>query len=235
MTSVRASDLIGQRVKAIRDARGWSAEQLASRCAEIGAPEVTRSVIANIETGRRDTTGKRRREVTVDEMLTLAYALEVQPLVLFVPLSGDETLQVTTTTQLGVIDALAWVDGGAEAGVRFLAGQAAPKTDEDRERWRRIRASSRPLNLLRAFWLHLDLLRGRDASEARTRDGLEDIALDNPGATKSLQAIANLVDYLAGMDLAPPPLPKKIADYLRENDMLQVASPDELITSDREI
>jgi transcriptional regulator with XRE-family HTH domain len=231
MTSVRASDLIGQRVKAIRDTRGWTAEQLAARCAEIGAAEITRSVIANIETGRRDETGRRRREVTVDEMLTLAYALEVQPLALFVPLSGDEALRVTPTVELDVIDALAWIDG-AEAGVRFLVGQERPETDEDRERLRRIRASSRPLNLLRAFWLHLDLLRrGRDAAEARVRDGLEDVALDNLGATKALQTIATLIDYLAGMNLAPPAVPSAIAKWLRDNDALHVASPDELLIS----
>jgi hypothetical protein len=97
------------------------------------------------------------------------------------------------------------------------------------------RPGDRPLNLLRAFWLNLDLLRrGNDAGETRIRDGLEDFALDNPAATKPMETIAALIDNLAGMNLAPPPLPRKIADHLRGNDMLHVASPDELLISDQE-
>jgi hypothetical protein len=37
---------------------------------------LTASVIANIETGRRDEQGRRRRDVTVDEVVALAAALE---------------------------------------------------------------------------------------------------------------------------------------------------------------
>lgn len=237
MTSVRASDLIGQRVKEIRDKRGWTAEQLAARCAEIGAPELTRSVLANIESGRRDwESGRRRRDVTVDEMLTLAYALEVQPPLLFTPLSGADLLQVTPATELDVIDALAWIDGG-EAGIRMLAGSTVESdADEDRERLRRIRASSRPLNMLRAFWLQMYLLMFETGDiptrSDRRRDALEDLAIENPGAVNPLRTIANLIDNLVTQGLEPPPIPAPIAESLRKLKLLQVADPDELLTLD---
>ena len=100
MTSLRASELAGDRIKQIRQRRGWTAGQLAERCKEIGAPEITVSVIANIETGRKDKDGLRRRDVTVDELFAFAYALEVPPVLLTVPLDGADQLQVTPEVEM---------------------------------------------------------------------------------------------------------------------------------------
>jgi hypothetical protein len=58
--------------------------ELAARCAELGAGHLTENVIENIESGRRDKQGRRRRDVTVDELLTLAVALNVAPVHLLV-------------------------------------------------------------------------------------------------------------------------------------------------------
>lgn len=74
-----ASDVVARRVRVIRDRRGWNARQLAEACTRIGHPELTESVIANIESGRRDEHGRRRREVSVDELLAFAEALGVAP------------------------------------------------------------------------------------------------------------------------------------------------------------
>jgi transcriptional regulator with XRE-family HTH domain len=87
MTEV--SDIIVQRVKVLRRERGWSARELARRCAEAGAPELTLSVLNNIETGRPDPkTGKRRRRVDVEELLALARTFDVLPSDLLEPLRG---------------------------------------------------------------------------------------------------------------------------------------------------
>ena len=56
----------------------WTAEILAERCAAAGAPELTAQVIFNIESGRRDASGRRRREVTLDEAAALARVLGVK-------------------------------------------------------------------------------------------------------------------------------------------------------------
>jgi transcriptional regulator with XRE-family HTH domain len=80
------SDFVGQRIKDLRKRRGWSLEGLADRCAELGAGQITEHVIENIEHGRRDRrSGRRRRAVTVDELLIFAYALDVAPVHLLVP------------------------------------------------------------------------------------------------------------------------------------------------------
>jgi transcriptional regulator with XRE-family HTH domain len=114
MTSHSASELVGQRVKAYRVHHGWTAQQLAKRCAEAGASEISAAVIANIETGRRDASGRRRRDVTIDEVLKLAYALGVSPIALFTPLAAGEGLAITPTVAEKPFEALLWVTGRAK-------------------------------------------------------------------------------------------------------------------------
>jgi hypothetical protein len=56
----------------------------------VGAPQLTASVIANIESGRRDKQGRRRRHVTVEDLVAFAFALETSPIVLLGPLGGPD-------------------------------------------------------------------------------------------------------------------------------------------------
>ncbi|MFD6889116.1 helix-turn-helix domain-containing protein [Streptomyces sp. NPDC059957] len=84
-SSTTVSDVVAERVKEVRKRRGLTAVQLAERCAAIGVPELTPQSVSNIETGRRDKAGARRRYVTVDELVALAVALEVAPVHLLVP------------------------------------------------------------------------------------------------------------------------------------------------------
>jgi hypothetical protein len=79
VTDETVSDVVAARVREARKARGWLTGDLAARCAELGCPELTENVIENIESGRRDRTGRRRREVTVDELRVLSDALHFSP------------------------------------------------------------------------------------------------------------------------------------------------------------
>ena len=74
--------VIARRLRELRTRRGWSAERLAEECAREGADGLNRSVIANIESGRR-------KYVTVDEALLLAWVLDVAPIHLLVPTEPD--------------------------------------------------------------------------------------------------------------------------------------------------
>lgn len=159
MTSVRASDQIGRKIKEVRQRRGLTAEQLADRCADIGAPHISAAVLANIETGRRDkTTGQRRRELTVEELLILAVALEAPPAVLLLP-AGDERLAITPDIEMHGFDVLAW-----------LGGEGYPPSAVRRDRGTVLRwfEVAGPLRHLRAF---------RDAAAASiTRPSAEVVA-----------------------------------------------------------
>ena len=87
------SDEVAEEVSRLRRAAGLNRDQLADRCADLGLP-LSAAAIANIETGRRGKDGERRREVTVDELVVLARALQVTPLELVMPLAKSETIEV---------------------------------------------------------------------------------------------------------------------------------------------
>jgi len=76
------TQVVAQRVRELRTRHGWSAQALADRCADAGMPHLVRDVLANLEAGRRET-------VTIDEVMVLAYVLDVAPVDLFVPPSTD--------------------------------------------------------------------------------------------------------------------------------------------------
>jgi transcriptional regulator with XRE-family HTH domain len=111
-------------------------------------PELNRSVIANIESGRRES-------VSVDQLLVLAAALHVSPALLFIPLGTAETFLVTpklaTTPQL----ALEWVIGGnsleqpGAEGSLVLDWEPAPS-------WQQQVMPIRLFRRLRAAQDHLD-------------------------------------------------------------------------------
>lgn len=104
------SDFVGQQVRELRRRRGLTAQQLAERCTAIGAPEMSAQTISNIETGRRDKDRRRRREITVDELFILAYALNTAPLSLLVDDEGAP-YPVTPTLTAAAQKVWAWNAG----------------------------------------------------------------------------------------------------------------------------
>jgi transcriptional regulator with XRE-family HTH domain len=61
---------VAANVRRLRDARGWSVRQVAERCALVGRDDMTRSLLANVENGRRP-------YITLDELDTLANVFNV--------------------------------------------------------------------------------------------------------------------------------------------------------------
>ncbi|HEY1972606.1 MAG TPA: hypothetical protein VGH89_31965 [Pseudonocardia sp.] len=84
------SDLVAARIKEVRKGKGLNVPRLAELCAGVGAANLTESVLMNIESGRKDPEGRRRRDVTADEVVGIARALEVSPLVLVLPADDAE-------------------------------------------------------------------------------------------------------------------------------------------------
>jgi transcriptional regulator with XRE-family HTH domain len=98
------SDVVAGRVREVRRKRGLTVSQLAQGCAELGVPQLTEQALYNLEAGRADKQGRRRRAVTVDELLVLAHALHCAPVHLLVPLEDDQDYPVTPA-----VAELAWV------------------------------------------------------------------------------------------------------------------------------
>lgn len=111
------SDVIGGRIRDLRERAGMSRDDLAAAARDAGAPEaLTGTVIRFLETGRPGKDGQRTRFFNLDEMMALASALEISPLellgdqaVLFV---GSEPAQAcpACAAQAGVLEQTVRVD-----------------------------------------------------------------------------------------------------------------------------
>lgn len=105
------SDQVARGILEMRQVRGWTRQDLAARCASIGSPEITPTVLVNIEGGRRDEAGRRRRKVTIDEVTVLAQALEVPPLLLIYPLGREPECMMTPVERRDTWLAVRWFSG----------------------------------------------------------------------------------------------------------------------------
>jgi transcriptional regulator with XRE-family HTH domain len=91
-----------------------SAQQLADRTEELGMP-IPRSVLANLESGRRDT-------VSVAEILVLAAALNVAPIELICPVGYDKEIELLPGRSLDPLGATRWFTGE----LKLDLGEAPP-------------------------------------------------------------------------------------------------------------
>ncbi len=126
--------MVAARVREVRGKRHLTVAELADRCAEIGAPELTAQALYKLE-GRRP--GKLRpRPVTVDELLALAAALNVAPVHLLVPIDGfRESYQVTGGISARAAYVREWIRGRLplrDADLREFFSQI-PRAEHD---WR---------------------------------------------------------------------------------------------------
>lgn len=93
----------GREVLRHRSRRKLSAPQLADRTAALGMP-VPRSVLADLESGRKDT-------ITVAEVLVIAAALGVAPADLISPVGFDEQIELLPGRMMDPLQAAKWVYG----------------------------------------------------------------------------------------------------------------------------
>ncbi|MFJ2432509.1 helix-turn-helix domain-containing protein [Streptomyces anulatus] len=81
----RIKATVAGEVRRRRKGRGWSAQDLADRCEELGHP-IPRNVIANMESGRR-------ASLPLVDVMVLAAALETYPVCLIFPVGYIEKTQ----------------------------------------------------------------------------------------------------------------------------------------------
>jgi len=105
------SDVVAARVRQVRVKRDMKVKDLAARCAELGAPQLTTQALYKLE-GQRESATRRPRPVSVDELLALALALNAPPLYLLVPPDDpDEPYPVTTTETESRANVCRWIVG----------------------------------------------------------------------------------------------------------------------------
>lgn len=94
---------VAQLVKKLRDNRGLSASALAQAMTDLGI-RWDRSIVANLETGRRGS-------VSIEELLGLAYCLDIAPVHLLAGLDDAAQFPVTPTLSVPAADARQWIRG----------------------------------------------------------------------------------------------------------------------------
>ncbi|MDN3057426.1 helix-turn-helix transcriptional regulator [Streptomyces sp. SRF1] len=101
--------------------RGMSAQQLADRCAELGLDSLPRTVISNLENGRRG-------NITVAEVLVLAEALGVPAAALIFPVGYEtdvEHLPGKTSGPLAAVDRLVGETAPEESALSLMRAHRA--------------------------------------------------------------------------------------------------------------
>lgn len=153
MTTLSASDIAALRIREARKKRGWTVKDLAGQCAKAGVPHITAAVITNLETRRRP-----GREITAEELVALAWVLDVPPVQLLSPIGGAETLGIVPGEEKGPLEAAAWL--ADEDAVLTAVRPAASGQAEDTERTLRYRGS--PLTVIRQVRAAIESLRFHD-------------------------------------------------------------------------
>lgn len=95
--------VVAERVRELRKRHGWSAERLAGEMKAVGIPW-ERMVVTKLETNRRSS-------VTLEELLALAYVLDVAPVHLLVPVNGDEPYEPIPGLPVRLDLARKWIRG----------------------------------------------------------------------------------------------------------------------------
>jgi transcriptional regulator with XRE-family HTH domain len=152
------SDSLAEVVRRTRREKGVTREQLAQRCAALGWPDLTVGALGSIETGRPDSDRKRRRQVTVDEWLVLAQALNVPPLVLVCPPKQSD-VELFPGTYANPPEMIRWITGD-------IADQSERPAWIEAHQLPSYRETSTPLVLLREHdWLAREWRRGNQELE----------------------------------------------------------------------
>ena len=101
--SKRVTRTVAREIRRYRDERKLSAQQLSDLTGELGM-EVPRSVLANLESGRRDT-------ISAAEVAVLAAALGVSPIELLCPVGWDEQTEILPGRMMDPLSASRWFAG----------------------------------------------------------------------------------------------------------------------------
>lgn len=94
---------VAAQVRSYRTEKGLSLQGLAQRCTNLGYPTI-RTTLANLE-------AHKRKSVTIHEILVLAMALEVPPVVLLFPNLANGQVEILPGVTATSWDALKWFSG----------------------------------------------------------------------------------------------------------------------------
>ncbi|MDA8370293.1 MAG: helix-turn-helix transcriptional regulator [Nocardiopsaceae bacterium] len=107
-------EVLAARVRHYRKTHQLSVRELAERCAELGAPQLTAAALGNIERGQDPQAKRKAREVTREELFILSHALRVPAVLLMFPIGDDTEIEVLPGKAATPWEAAKWFTGEAQ-------------------------------------------------------------------------------------------------------------------------
>ncbi|MER6216437.1 hypothetical protein ABT213_20585 [Streptomyces sp. NPDC001674] len=220
-----AGDVVAAQIRRQRERLGMNREQLAAECARLGRPDLTYAVIVTIETGRSGGEGRKRRPVTVDDLLVLGLALATPPLLLMLPLGSEDTVPtVPAADPRDPYTVWQWMTGEATPTLDGpIDGRYVPDSRQiagTGQTWAAAWATA-----AYPAWLYPELARRREtAHKARLR-----AALDPSAQTEyvdRLDELAQIVNDMTRASLTVPALPAELGEDLKRLGLLD--HPDQI-------
>lgn len=175
-----------------------SAQQLADECGRHGFA-ITRSALANLENGRRES-------LAVAELLVLATALGVAPALLLFPVGYASAVEITPDREMTPWDACRWFLGG----VRVPAAKDIEPPDSPLALWADHESLTTHINRLRD-----------DAGYWHSKPGyLEHFPDDHYGELleRAFADLKRLRMQMRGLGMTPPPVAPDVAREIGEGE-----------------
>ncbi|HEX6579230.1 MAG TPA: helix-turn-helix transcriptional regulator [Jiangellaceae bacterium] len=179
---------IAGEIRRHRTRKKISAQELSNRCAKLGWP-IKRSVLSNLESGYRET-------ITVPELLIIAAALEVPPLLLMLPAGYAERVEILPGRVVETMEALRWI-----VAENALSG----------DRWGDVEQST-----VHSLFVHeQNVVRWKNsrmfAADIRAGIGNGDAEGFDEIAATAEQGLRSLRQLMRVRGLTPPDLPPELA------------------------
>lgn len=205
----------GRCVRRWRTERQLSAQKLADKCAALGLPSLTRTVITKLENGRKES-------VSTAELMVLAKALGVPPVMLMFPFGEHRMVEITPGEFIDPLDAVYWVAGqdpdnpgeaaekGSALALFMIHRQIADAMLRQRRLWEEMMPPS---------WIPATRVHEVTPDEMREMMNLPPLP-EEERILRDLQYNARLLrttrDAIRKLGMEPPPLPPGLANVERE-------------------
>lgn len=213
--SLTPHKVIAARMRQLRTGRGWSAQRLSEEMSKVGVPW-DRSIVANLEYGRR-------RTVSVEEWLALAYVLAVPPPLLLLDLDAGTDVEIVSGVVLHPWLAWEWITGEHPPLVRAAGGGAYVTQAEEFSR------AKTAINLYRREGKAARAINDAD-SAIRSAEYVGDAGQLQAARTAQVDALhelAKVLDQMIEHDMTPPGKPARWVEAIRSLGLSE--HPDRLV------
>lgn len=203
----RVGAVFAGRLRNARKARGWTQQALADAVTELGHP-INRVTIAKIEDGKT-----RASNVTIEELLVFAAALDMPPSLLLVPLGTADRVAITPTLSVHPDAAMQWFEG--EEPLLVWNEERQRFVQRHRQAWLK---ASEPLHLHQRFRQTIEDLADRehDVKAAELVGDERQLHAARERRVAALEALGEVCREMTERDMRPPAMNEEWATTLHK-------------------